>query len=307
MYEWGLAPPEAGLLEFQDEHARVLWEADYTGSAMISARVGIDDDISTWKRLKLDVVEHTALNMQSQDTALCEKLRLVLDLEASGHELVYDWYKDGSLWKQNSSDHIVFQEISKENSGVYYSVITGSCGIVKSADMSVTVYPTTGVLSQSPDVRASHGTTAVLDVVAEGQELSYQWEKDGVILPGENFSDLILSNVNSNHTGNYRVNLEGTCGSFSGDSIYLYVSSETNPDKPDVYIWPTISNAKFNVASNLDGPYDLQVFNIRGQLIKRMDNLRYTEIIDLSGKENGIHLVYIISGNWSKTIKIRKE
>jgi hypothetical protein len=306
-YEWKLAPPEAGLIDYREEQAWVLWDEQYTGLAMISVRVNLEGENSTWKRLNLDVVEQTELSWQSHDTVLCEQEAFQLALTASGHELVYNWYKDSILWKEDTSDVISFPVASRNNSGVYYGTVSGSCGSIKFADISVTVHPLTGILSQSPDTRAYHGTQAALEVLAEGHELSYQWEKDGMPLTGEIFPQLTFNNVNSNHTGIYWVNLEGTCGNLTSDSIYLYVSSSTHLEEPDVYIWPTISNIPFNVASNLEGYYNLLVFNMSGQLIKRMVNLRHTTIIDLSGKAPGIYLVNVRSGNWTKTMKIQKE
>lgn len=306
-YEWKLAPPEAGQIEYQREQARVLWDEQYTGSAMISARVNLDGENAAWKRLNLEVVEPTELSCQSPDTVLCEQESFKLAMKASGHELVYDWYKDGQLWNADTSDVISFPVVDRNNSGIYYGRVTGSCGSIQTADISVIVHPLTGILSQSSDTRVNHGTFTVLEVVAEGHELSYQWEKDGVTLSGENASHLFLADVNSNQTGIYQVNLQGTCGNLSSDSIYLYVSSSTHLEEPDVYIWPTISDGPFNVAANLDGSFDLVVYDVRGHLIKRMDQCHYTDIIDLSGKASGIYLVKVTSGNWSRTIKIHKR
>ena len=306
-YEWILAPPEAGLISYREEQATVQWNEQYTGLAMISASVFVEGEQSAWKRLALEVVEPTELSMQSEANVLCEQESFQLALSASGHELVYDWYKDGTLWKADASDTISFPVADRSNSGTYYGIVTGSCGSIRSEDMEVTVHPLTGILSLSPETRVNNGTITVLEVAAEGHDLSYQWEKDGISIPNENLAQLTLMDVNSNNTGIYRVNLEGTCGSLTSDSIFLYVSASSYLEEPDVYIWPTISNAQFNVASNLDQSFDLLVYNMNGQLIQRMDDLRYTSIIDLSGKIPGIYLVRARSGNWSKTIKIRKD
>ena len=56
-----------------------------------------------------------------------------------------------------------------------------------------------------------------------------------------------------------------------------------------------------------DFNFDLFIYNLNGKLIERMDRLKYTSIIDLSGKAAGIYLVRARSGNWTKTIKILKE
>lgn len=306
-YEWKLAPPEAGLINYQREQATVLWDEQYTGLAMISASVYLEGGKSAWKRLAMEVVEPTVLIDQSDDTVLCEQESFQLALRASGHELVFDWFKDDTLWEADTSDTIPFPVADRSNSGIYYGIVSGSCGSIRSEDMLVTVHPLTGILSQSPETRVNHGTLTVLEVVAEGHDLSYQWEKDGVLLPGENTEQLTLTEVNSNNTGIYRVSLEGTCGSLTSDTIFLYISASAYLEEPDVYIWPTISDAEFNVASNLDQSFDLFVYTMNGQLIERMNGLRYTSIIDLSGVVPGMYLVHIKSGDWAKTMKIRKD
>jgi hypothetical protein len=146
-----------------------------------------------------------------------------------------------------------------------------------------------------------------LRIIAEGHALSYQWVKDGILLPSQNLSELILNDVNSNHAGIYSIDVKGTCGNCRSDSIYLYVSFTEDPDELDVYIWPTISTGIFNIASNLNGSCDMIIYNIAGQIIEKMENLRYREFIDLSGKEQGMYLVHFISIDWSKTLIILKE
>jgi hypothetical protein len=254
----------------------------------------------------MQIAEPTEITWQSDDTVICEQESFHLALEASGDALVYDWYKDGESWKPDTSRLIEFPKASRDDSGDYYAIVSGTCGSQATSVIAVTVYPLTGILSQTPDTLVQIGTPAVLKVLAEGHELSYQWEKDGQPLPGENTSRLGLTDVNANQTGIYRVDLEGTCGNLTSDSIYLYISASTDLQEPDVYIWPTISDALFNVASNLDGYFDLMVFNMRGQLMIRRDHLRYRNIIDLSAGSPGIYLVYIRAGSWTKTMKIKK-
>ncbi|MGC8744958.1 MAG: immunoglobulin domain-containing protein [Verrucomicrobiia bacterium] len=59
----------------------------------------------------------------------------------------------------------------------------------------------------------SGGSSIVLDALVGGQRpLSYQWQKDGVDLPGETNVVLALSNVNGSHSGEYRLIVSNPLG-----------------------------------------------------------------------------------------------
>lgn len=60
----------------------------------------------------------------------------------------------------------------------------------------------------------SGGSSIVLDALVGGQTpLFYQWQKDGVDLPGETNVILALSNVNGSHSGEYRLIVSNPLGS----------------------------------------------------------------------------------------------
>ncbi|WP_162128259.1 virginiamycin B lyase family protein [Flavobacterium phycosphaerae] len=57
------------------------------------------------------------------------------------------------------------------------------------------------------------GGFAYLFIQAEGTDLTYQWKKDGVPVPGANSDNLILSDATSNDAGYYTCLVTGSCGS----------------------------------------------------------------------------------------------
>ena len=72
----------------------------------------------------------------------------------------------------------------------------------------------TGAVS---DIHKFRGTTATLSAPsASGKNLSYQWSRDGVLLPAATGKDLVISEVNASlHGGTYMVDVSNHFGSFS--------------------------------------------------------------------------------------------
>jgi hypothetical protein len=68
-------------------------------------------------------------------------------------------------------------------------------------------------VSHAPsDTEACPGRSARLEVVAEGEDLGYQWFKDGLLLEGETGSVLEIDRVAADDYGSYGVDVRSWCG-----------------------------------------------------------------------------------------------
>src|SRR5690606_34497358 len=86
----------------------------------------------------------------------------------------------------------------------------GICGAV-SDSMEVTIYEVPSITTQPQSVNVCEGEDVTLSVVAEGDNLSYQWYENGNPT-GTNTSSLTLTNLTAN--GTYYVAITGAaaCG-----------------------------------------------------------------------------------------------
>ncbi|MBN2485258.1 MAG: DUF2341 domain-containing protein, partial [Bacteroidales bacterium] len=75
------------------------------------------------------------------------------------------------------------------------------------------------ITDQPDDQQVCSGQTAIFSVTATGSGLTYQWQKDGVNIPGATLSSLTISSVDEQDVGQYRCYITSTlCGGVSGYS-----------------------------------------------------------------------------------------
>ena len=104
------------------------------------------------------------------------------------------------------------KQCSNIGCGPYYCRITGSCGIRNSAAANMTVQNKTLINSQPTNQEACPGTNVTFKVITTGTNLQYQWQSEGVDIPGENDPTLVLSPVSVADEGLYRCVVTGDCG-----------------------------------------------------------------------------------------------
>jgi len=66
------------------------------------------------------------------------------------------------------------------------------------------------ILKQPDNVIVFEGSRARMAVQAKGApKISYQWKKDGAVLPGQTRSSLTFSSASKSHRGHYTVDVTG--------------------------------------------------------------------------------------------------
>lgn len=91
-------------------------------------------------------------------------------------------------------------------------VVHVASGAAGETDSTFTVVQSPRVLQQPPDtLRLCVGDTLVLQVVAEGDSLVYQWYRGGVEIPGARQPVLRIPLTSTAQAGQYNVRLRGSC------------------------------------------------------------------------------------------------
>jgi hypothetical protein len=118
--------------------------------------------------------------------------------------------------------------VSSNHSGIYRLVASNAAGAVTSAPIALAVsyYAPTGSIffsnGQSP---APAGSAVILCSMISGAPApTYQWQLNGVNLPGNNNPCLGLSNLSSNQAGLYSLIASNSVGAFTSAPIALVVS-----------------------------------------------------------------------------------
>ncbi len=306
-YEWRLFPSDAGTITGISSNASVLWDISKIGSVAVMVRVTVDNVVSDWSSLNVNIVRNTRLLSQSGDTTICAAQPIYLNMAAEGYQLVYKWFKNNNLVQSGNSSQLVFANSTTGNSGVYKCEVSGSCGTVLSRDINLTVHPLTNITFISPDVEVPFGGDATLQVVADGFDLNYQWEKDGVSITDANNALFSIRRVNAQAIGLYQSIVKGACGTKVSDTIYVYVKKDNTSDATEVFVWPTMTSSSFSIALSDDAAYDVKIFSYSGRLIREHSNLRFLTEIDVSTLPKGVYIIYVTSSNFRKSVKLIKS
>jgi hypothetical protein len=306
-YEWRLYPSDAGVISGNTENSSVLWNTGYLGTIDVLVRVTINNIVSDWSKLPVKIVQNTKLLSQSGNTVICAAQPLTLNATAEGNNLTYNWYQNGILVQKGILSNYTILSTKTANSGDYKCEISGSCGTVVSDIIKLTVLPLTNILAVSPDAEVPFGNDITLEVNSAGHNLTYQWEKDGILLENNITSQLFLQSVNATNIGLYQNIVKGTCGTEVSRPVYVYVKKYANPEATEVFVWPTMTNSTFNVAIKNDDSYNVQIYSIMGRLMKEQINCQYQTLIDISTLPKGVYIVYVSNSNFRKSVKLMKS
>ncbi|MEM7165274.1 MAG: hypothetical protein AAF581_07415, partial [Planctomycetota bacterium] len=165
---------------------------------------------------------------------LCPGFSFNVVVVATGPDLTYQWRKDGAPIAGATNANLSLQLVSAVDVGFYDVVVSGSCGLpVTSAAAELVVLEPPTIVTQPMDQSVCAGDSAVFSVVANGTGLMYQWQRDGVDLPGETASTLTLTNVGVADADLFNVIVTGDCGSsITSDSATLTVGAPMISQQP---------------------------------------------------------------------------
>jgi pectate lyase/pectin methylesterase-like acyl-CoA thioesterase len=155
-----------------------------------------------------------------------------LSVTASGQGLSYQWKKDGTDISGATSSSLALTNLQVADTGAYTVVVTNSAGSVTSAAASLTV--TSGPVDPAPVINthpasqaANNGTNVAFTVAVTGNNLAYQWKKNGVDIAGATGGTLNLSSVQASDAGSYTVAVSNGGGSVTSNAATLTVLSPT--------------------------------------------------------------------------------
>ncbi len=128
-----------------------------------------------------------AIGTEPQDETICATYPVSFTVAASGDDLTYQWFHNGSPLSDNSnisgSQSLTLDILQADpiiDAGSYYVIVTGSatCGLgVPSATVTLTVNQDIVITSQPAPVTVCPGGKAVFTINASGTGISYQWFK----------------------------------------------------------------------------------------------------------------------------------
>jgi pectin methylesterase-like acyl-CoA thioesterase len=231
------------------------------------------------------------ITSQPQPTSLTVQVgsNVTMAVGASGNQLSYQWNKDGNPISDATNPSAITPTLNLINvqladAGIYTATVSNPSGSVNSNPVTLNVSidpvpPPPSITTQPHDTTVTVGQPGGLSVVATGDNLFYQWFKNGVIIPGATAASLNFSSAQTSDSANYTVVVSNSSGSVTSDLAKLLVVSAMS----------TTSFAPVNGATNLciDSPLRIN-FNQpvkvgnTGRLRVFLDDGSLVDTIDMS-------------------------
>ena len=183
----------------------------------------------------VDLVVNDSIVIISQPASayLCEGSIVNFNVIVSGTGPTYRWQKNGSNLSDGGSisgsqgSNLSISGVVSGDEGAYACIITGACGIVSSDIATLSVDEPINITAQPASQDACRQETVIFSVTSDGTSLNYQWQYNGVDIPGENLSALVLNNVTPADAGNYNCLIDNICSSTTSATATLSVHDST--------------------------------------------------------------------------------
>ena len=213
-YEWTkngqVMPDSASTLSFAS--VRELDEASY------GCRVYNDGGSQSCSGFSLTIQSTITITSQPASQSTYEGGSVSLSVTATGDPTPsVEWYHDNTL--VGTGNTLALDFITADQAGEYTCLVKNDVDSVYCDAVTVTVSESVAITDQPSDTSADEGSDLTLTLSASGENLNYQWSKDGSSLAG-NSSTLTLADLSADDAGTYscRVwndNSSAECSSFT--------------------------------------------------------------------------------------------
>ena len=175
---------------------------------------GATTDATTW---------NDTITVQPHDTSACDGDDITLKLTVVGNGLSYQWQKDDADISGATDPTYTLSNVSSSDEANYRCVVKGTCGDVTSDEAAFNIADPTEITSEPTEKTVCESESASLSISATGDNLSYQWRKNGTEVSGATSTSLSFPNVTPGDRGMYSCIVTGGCGIDTSDAVALYV------------------------------------------------------------------------------------
>lgn len=177
----------------------------------------------------LPVVGAPVITQQPQSLIVAAGLNAFFSVAAIGEYPIYDplqyqWFFNGEVIADAATPALSINDAQLQAAGNYTVVVTNSFGAVTSLVATLTVTPLAPLFTQQPaDADVLSGSGVGFVALSVGTEpIAYQWQHNGVDLPGQTNRSLVRIAELSN-AGSYRVLASNSAGVTASADAHLSV------------------------------------------------------------------------------------
>ena len=143
--------------------------------------------------------------------------------------LVYQWLKGGNPILGANSNVLVLASVTTNDAANYSVTVTNIVGSVTSSGAALTVLVAPSIVTDPTPATITAGNIVAFTVAANGTApFSYQWSKNGTVIPGATLATLTLVNVQPTNAGNYSVLVSNAAGNATSANALLTVQTAPN-------------------------------------------------------------------------------
>ncbi|MFM8771172.1 MAG: immunoglobulin domain-containing protein [Candidatus Kapaibacterium sp.] len=140
----------------------------------------------------------------SSPRVVCESGNDTLRLRATGGGRTFQWFKDGAAIAGATDSNFVILNAQATTAGNYTCTVSGTCTpSVSSAPIAVTVAIKPRITRQPTGLDVCPGTDNTISVAAVGNNLAYQWYKDGQPIPTQTSASISFNKYDYSMNGQY--------------------------------------------------------------------------------------------------------
>jgi hypothetical protein len=164
----------------------------------------------------------TAISIAAQPVAALpgQKANFVVTYESGNPPESIQWRKNGVAIPGATAAQYVVSALAPGDGGIYSAVVSNAAGSTVSNELTLTVDDRTApVIATHPaDAQPREGTAFSLEVVASGKPApSFEWRKNGEIIPGATTSKLSFASIKRTDSGLYDVVVRNEVGTVSSN------------------------------------------------------------------------------------------
>ncbi len=177
----------------------------------------------------VDAALAVAITAQPGSRSVTPGANVVFSVVATGPgPIAYQWRKNGTAIAGARTANLELSNVTVADAGSYDVVVSNAASSVTSAVAQLIVTPASSApaISTQPVAQSVPvGAAATFAVVASGTPApTYQWRKDGAVVPGATSATLTFATVTEAHAGAYSVVVSNSAGSVSSASATLTVT-----------------------------------------------------------------------------------
>lgn len=263
----------------------------YAGKIVL--RTTDNTSIITDYPFELEVLGGVVIVNQPESTRACKEESFTLNVDASDDALSYQWYFEGEKIAGATLSQYS-QTITSETEGMYYVIVSGTCGSLKSDSVYVSMN-TLSVLIKWDDVLYVDNT--------DGKYVKFQWFKNGQEIP-EN-GTFVYYTDEAGLDGSYHVRAYYADGTFD-ESCPVRFTSDTTKAILKVYPNPVSNNSHLTVEGvnglSEGGNYQVELYDLSGRRVYATTSFTETTQIPIHTSP-GVYLLNVTAPNGKRTVK----